>query len=704
MQSPLKRAHFILPHLSTVYPISSQAAPSSAELTEARREIDDKARELRDKEKEEGAGAWSLGRVEEFYRECCRLRDENVIGGVVGAFRQANLIAPRTLDLTSVKLSFDASAALADVFALEWGLRKLILRDCDLDESSLKPLLHALLIPDSLPYLSLSSNKRLKAPAFRLLGVYVSRSDTLEFLDISQTPLDKRSIEYIVSALQPAPPSESTSHNSPVTSNAQFGESTTPSGISQPGVFAPTSPILSPSSPQFPLRSELSLKGPNALPEKVDLLSLRMDECQLRGGALEALAHAIRTSSIQHLSLRSNRIGQAGAVSLALMIKDYPDSVPAPAPTTSTLSRHSSSSPSTPTSPYFTRSPGAHLPPAPGLSSLPLPGAASQASSVTPATPSARSQLRINPLGSFTPSPRHPGGTGFTSTGSADVSPAPQTTYTPYIPRSKRNMVPPPVSAPLTPMSVPSTPPSTYRDSRNSHPNASDVPTFTSSRTGGITTRHPVSSVVTGGNFTTAVNGSSSRFRRASSDTISPGGVGTLDGHSAALLDKVRSLDTLPRLGALQTLDLRGNDLRAGVSYIAQVLKRNRTLKVLNLADNRVEVGGFVAIAEALVKIQLNSGDLDMSGNPCCGPSLEGVTAIRTAFTINTALKRLSLSSTGLNSDGAIALAEFLPDARRLLHLDLTHNPLDIAGVMALSVGLKVNRCNAMFRRECPAE
>ena len=85
--SALKRAHFILPHLSVVYPISSSAAPSSAELTESKREIENQARELRRKEKEEGAGAWSLGRVEEFYRECCKIRDENVLGGVVGAFR-----------------------------------------------------------------------------------------------------------------------------------------------------------------------------------------------------------------------------------------------------------------------------------------------------------------------------------------------------------------------------------------------------------------------------------------------------------------------------------------------------------------------------------------------------------------------------------------------------------------------------------------
>lgn len=38
-----------------------------------------------------------------------------------------------------------------------------------------------------------------------------------------------------------------------------------------------------------------------------------------------------------------------------------------------------------------------------------------------------------------------------------------------------------------------------------------------------------------------------------------------------------------------------------GVSYIAQVLKRNRTLKVLNLSDNKIEPAGLAALAEALV-------------------------------------------------------------------------------------------------------
>jgi protein phosphatase 1 regulatory subunit 37 len=67
------------------------------------------------------------------------------------------------------------------------------------------------------------------------------------------------------------------------------------------------------------------------------------------------------------------------------------------------------------------------------------------------------------------------------------------------------------------------------------------------------------------------------------------------------------------------------------------------------------------------------------------------IQSLRTAFTLNTALKRLFLSSTSMTSAGAIALAEFLPESTSLLHLDLTMNELDIAGVMALSSGLKAN-------------
>jgi hypothetical protein len=40
---------------------------------------------------------------------------------------------------------------------------------------------------------------------------------------------------------------------------------------------------------------------------------------------------------------------------------------------------------------------------------------------------------------------------------------------------------------------------------------------------------------------------------------------------------------------------------KGGITYVAQVLKRNRTLKVLNLSENKLDVQGLTAVAEALV-------------------------------------------------------------------------------------------------------
>jgi len=109
------------------------------------------------------------------------------------SLQQANTIAPRQLDLTGIRLLGHAAFALADTLAVEWGLRKLILKDCELDDfvriscsgpftaphisflQGLKPILHALLLNQSLPYLCLASNKRFKTSTFQLIGAYAQK-------------------------------------------------------------------------------------------------------------------------------------------------------------------------------------------------------------------------------------------------------------------------------------------------------------------------------------------------------------------------------------------------------------------------------------------------------------------------------------------------------------------------------------------------
>lgn len=320
--------------------------------------------------------------------------------------------------------------------------------------------------------------------------------------------------------------------------------------------------------------------------------TLRMDNCNFRSSALEVLANGIRTSDLLHLSLRNNRINHLGAVSLAVMIRDYPDSA--------------------------------------AISSL---------------APLVNSH-HDNSL--------------------------------PYVPRAWRQQGPP-------------------------RPNADNVdlppiPLVTSSSAGGVTSRvvpdgykpppapkHPL--VMPGGGYSAIQDGALNSVPAEGKLSHAEQGVASL-----ALQRSVRALDGVERVGRLVTLDLKNNDIGRGVTYIAQVLKRNRTLKVLNLSANRIEPQGLAALAEAL-KYNSTLETLDLSGNPCCGSSLEGIAALRTMFTVNHTLKRLFLSDTGMTTDGAIDLAEFIPENRGLLHLDLTSNPaIGTAGILAVSSGLKSNK------------
>src|SRR5262249_48275953 len=83
---PLKRAHFILPQMSTVYPISASNPPYTPNIKEEKRTIEERETERRKRivrgnscvsplQKEEESW-WGMDKVETFYAECCAGREE----------------------------------------------------------------------------------------------------------------------------------------------------------------------------------------------------------------------------------------------------------------------------------------------------------------------------------------------------------------------------------------------------------------------------------------------------------------------------------------------------------------------------------------------------------------------------------------------------------------------------------------------------
>ncbi len=127
----LRRAHFILPELVTVYPISAANPPSTPTLKEEKRSIEQ--------------------REAERHRECCTSRDEPQLTGISTAFKvtgdsicypctrlivsqNAARTSPRTVDFSGIQLNPTSAAILSDVFTIEWGLRRLTFKECGLDD------------------------------------------------------------------------------------------------------------------------------------------------------------------------------------------------------------------------------------------------------------------------------------------------------------------------------------------------------------------------------------------------------------------------------------------------------------------------------------------------------------------------------------------------------------------------------------------
>jgi protein phosphatase 1 regulatory subunit 37 len=101
--TPLKRAHFILPQIATVYPISSINPPSTSTSREEKKAIEDREAErrkrvVRGNSISPGANEtedwWNLDKVESFYRECCASREEKPDPAITAAFKVCICIDP----------------------------------------------------------------------------------------------------------------------------------------------------------------------------------------------------------------------------------------------------------------------------------------------------------------------------------------------------------------------------------------------------------------------------------------------------------------------------------------------------------------------------------------------------------------------------------------------------------------------------------
>lgn len=101
-EKPLKRAHFILPQIAIVYPISSLNPPSTPTLKDEKLAIELQEADRRRKilcgspnplQGSEHEQFWSMDKVDSFYRECCLGCEELPDPAISAAFKVRSLIS-----------------------------------------------------------------------------------------------------------------------------------------------------------------------------------------------------------------------------------------------------------------------------------------------------------------------------------------------------------------------------------------------------------------------------------------------------------------------------------------------------------------------------------------------------------------------------------------------------------------------------------
>jgi hypothetical protein len=141
----------------------------------------------------------SLSDLVQSYQLECQYRQIRPSSQLVAQIVEADRIKQplQTLDLTGTAMNIEHVRVLAHCLLLYHPVKKLILRDAGLDNEGLLLLVKALLLVDRLGWLSIASNPGVDAVGLKLMTLYVKKSRSLRFLDVSGVVMNMSAVSAL---------------------------------------------------------------------------------------------------------------------------------------------------------------------------------------------------------------------------------------------------------------------------------------------------------------------------------------------------------------------------------------------------------------------------------------------------------------------------------------------------------------------------
>ncbi|KAJ2777555.1 hypothetical protein H4R18_005104, partial [Coemansia javaensis] len=141
--------------------------------------------------------------VRELYERTCRTLDAEPLGPFEQALeehvRSGHVLG--SLRLAGSELRGVQMRCFAEMLDLSFGLVRLDLSHCGLDDGAVQLLAYSLLCSDTVRHLSLAHNARVRSDGIRCVAILVRHSTQLRELDISGIAVRKKSAGYLAAAL-----------------------------------------------------------------------------------------------------------------------------------------------------------------------------------------------------------------------------------------------------------------------------------------------------------------------------------------------------------------------------------------------------------------------------------------------------------------------------------------------------------------------
>ncbi|KAI8882530.1 RNI-like protein [Backusella circina FSU 941] len=185
-RNSLKRVSFSVNHLTTEHAFCCDESPRDETIERHRQEPHITLTDLPD-----------------YYEHACIQHEEGVIERFRTSLRASRSSQLKTIDLSNQEIHSRGSGPISDVLMLNFGLTRLHMINCRLNDEAIRLILCSLLTSNTVSHLSLADNT-FDIKGYKYIATFIKESTIIKSLDLSRCKIENASMQYLSQGVKQA--------------------------------------------------------------------------------------------------------------------------------------------------------------------------------------------------------------------------------------------------------------------------------------------------------------------------------------------------------------------------------------------------------------------------------------------------------------------------------------------------------------------